>query len=68
MAIWPLETEVTSIRPPEIEPTKDADSGVMELFVVVATVGWAAFKADWMRSAAVVKLVALARLTDARNL
>ena len=47
MAIWPLKTAVTSIRPPDIEPTKDADSGVIELFVVVARVGRTAFKADF---------------------
>jgi hypothetical protein len=45
-AIWPLDTAVTAIRPPSIEPVKDADPGAIEPPVVVATVGWTAFSAD----------------------
>ena len=68
MAIWPFETAVTTISPPSIEPVKDADAGAIELPVVVASVGWAAFNADWIRLAAFAKLVARARLIDASKL
>ena len=65
IAIGPRETAVTCISPPSIEPVKDADPGAIELPVVVATVGWAAFNWDWRRPAALAKLVAPARLIDA---
>jgi hypothetical protein len=56
------------MTPVSIEPVKEADPGAMELPVIVATVGWTAFKAVCIWYAALAKLVALARLTEALKL